>query len=450
MSVEQQYIDLYNQHKATINKNSSPVLNEPRDSAFADFQRIGFPTDKNEDFLYTNLAPYFEPNYGLNLDALDIPVNPYEVFRCGVPGINSHLYFVVNDQFFRNQNYKAPLPEGVLIGSLKDYAKSHPELIEEYYSKIADTKKDGTVAFNTVFAEDGFFMYVPKGVILEKPIQLINVMRADVDLMANSRNLIIIEDGAQAKLLVCGHTMDDKKFLCNRVTEVFVGENAHYEHYKLENTHEEMINIGSLFIDQRANSSVVINEVTLHNGVTRNNVNINLSGEYAETTLCGMGIGDKNQHIDNHTFINHAKPNCKSRELYKYVLDESSKGAFAGKIYVAKDAQKTEAFQTNKNICMTKEARMNTKPQLEIYADDVKCSHGATVGQLDETALFYLRSRGISEAESRMLLMFAFVDDVIQHIKIPSLQDNIRLLTEKRFRGELKKSGSCGSCSTCE
>jgi Fe-S cluster assembly protein SufD len=447
MSVEQQYIDLFKQHKSLIFEKSSPVLNEVREEAFADFQRMGFPTDKQEDFLYTNLSKIFEQNYGMNLKGLDIPVNPYEVFHCGVPGINSHLYFVVNDRFFHNQTYKSTLPEGVLIGSLKDYANSHPELVKKQYAKIAETNKDSTVAFNTAFAEDGFFLYVPKGVIIEKPIQLINVMRADVDLMANSRNLIIIEEGAQAKLLVCAHTMDYNNFLCNRVTEVYLGENAHYEHYKLENTHDKMVNIGSLYVNQQAKSSLLVNEVTLHNGLTRNNVTINLNGEHAQTILCGMGIGDKTEHIDNHTFIHHAKPNCTSKELYKYVLNDSSKGAFAGKILVAKDAQKTEAVQTNKNICMTKEARMQTKPQLEIYADDVKCSHGATVGQLDEEALFYLRSRGISEHEAKMLLMYAFVDDVIENINVQALKDNIRMLVEKRFRGELDDCKGCGSCS---
>jgi len=447
MSVEQQYIDLFKQHKSLIFDKSSPVLNEVREEAFADFERMGFPTDKQEDFLYTNLSKVFEQDYGMNLKGLDIPVDPYEVFHCGVPGINSHLYFVVNDQFFHNQTYKSTLPEGVLIGSLKDYANSHPELVKKYYAKIAETNKDSTVAFNTAFAEDGFFLYVPKGVIIEKPIQLINVMRADVNLMANSRNLVIIEEGAQAKLLVCAHTMDYNNFLCNRVTEVYLGENAHYEHYKLENTHDKTVNIGSLYVDQQAKSSLVVNEVTLHNGLTRNNVTINLNGEHAQTILCGMGIGDKTEHIDNHTFIQHVKPNCTSKELYKYVLNDSSKGAFAGKILVAEDAQKTEAVQTNKNICMTKEARMQTKPQLEIYADDVKCSHGATVGQLDEEALFYLRSRGISEHEAKMLLMYAFVDDVIENINVQALKDNIRMLVEKRFRGELDDCTGCGSCS---
>ncbi len=445
--ITQQYIDLYQSGKSIIEKHSAPIMNAKREAAFKDFSHLGFPTNKQEDFLYTNLIDWFAPDYGLNLNALNIPVNPYEIFHCGVSGINAHLFFVVNDQFYTQQKVQDELPAGVLAGSLKQFAQLHPELVEKYYGKAAKTDKDSTVAFNTTFAQDGFFLYVPEGVKLEKPIQLINVMRADVDLMANSRNLIIIEKNAQAKVLVCGHTIDRKKFLANRVTEVFVGEKAHYEHYKLENTNMDMNNIGSLFVMQQAGSEVLVNEITLHNGQTRNNVHIDLFGEHAQTTLCGMAIGDKQQHIDNSTFINHAVPNCKSRELYKYVLDDSSRGAFAGKVLVAKDAQKTEAFQTNKNICITREARMNTKPQLEIYADDVKCSHGATVGQLNDEALFYLRSRGIPEAEARMLLMFAFVDDVIEHINLPALKDNIRFLVEKRFRGELSKCEGCAMCN---
>lgn len=447
MSIEQSYIDLYTQHKETINKNSSLVLNGAREKAFADFVRLGFPTDKLEEFLNTDISKSFEPDYGLNINALEIPINPYEMFHCAVPGMHSFVFFLVNDQFYPNLTQKLKLPEGVLIGSLKAFSNSHPEIVKKYYAKIADSKEDGTVAFNTAFAEDGFFLYVPKGVTIDQPIQLINVMRADINLMANSRNMIILEEGAYAKVLFCIDTMDSVNFLFNTVTEVHVARNASYEHYKLENTHTEMTNINSLFIDQDALSNVLVNDITLHNGLTRNNTKINLNGEYAETILCGMAIGDKTQHIDNHTNINHLKPNCKSRELYKYVLNDSARGAFSGRILVAKDAQKTEAFQTNKNICMTKEARMNTKPQLEIYADDVKCSHGATVGQLDETALFYLRSRGIPEAEARMLLMFAFVDDVIEKINLSALKDNIRMLVEKRFRGELSKCIGCANCS---
>jgi len=358
------------------------------------------------------------------------------------------LFFVVNDAFYPvNEPNNKTLPKGVIIGSLKEIAISHPELLKNYFGKLSSTKNDGLIAFNGAFAQDGFFMYVPKGVELDKPVQLVNIMRSDVDFMANSHNLIILEEGARAQLLVCDHTMDDVRFLSNRVTEVFVGENASYEHYKLENTHVKTTNLSTLLIDQKASSNVLANVITLHNGVTRNSIEIDLAGEHCETLLCGMVIADKKQQVDNFTYILHNKPDCHSNELFKYVLDDESKGGFTGKILVAKDAQKTAASQTNRNILLKKTAKMSTKPQLEIYADDVKCSHGATIGQLDETAKFYMQSRGIPEAEARLLLMFAFTNDVIENIKISALQDRIKLLVEKRLRGELSK---CEGCIICQ
>jgi len=275
---------------------------------------------------------------------------------------------------------------------------------------------------------------------------LVNIMRADVDFMANSHNLIVLEEGARAQLLVCDHTVDDVRFLSNRVTEVFVGENAFYDHYKLENTHIKTTNLSTLLIDQQSSSNVLTNVITLHNGITRNTIEIDLDGENCETLLCGMVIADKKQQVDNFTSIIHNKPNCNSKELFKYVLDDFSKGGFTGKLLVAKDAQKTSAFQTNRNILMSKTAKMRTKPQLEIYADDVKCSHGATIGQLDETAMFYMRSRGISEREARLMLMYAFTGDVIDNIRIPALEERIKMLVEKRLRGELSKCEGCVIC----
>lgn len=444
MNSEQQYIDVFKEHQKTIDEHSAPVMNICRKDAFDAFCQSGFPTTKMEDYLYTDIGNVFAPNYGMNVEALDIPINPYEVFHCGVPGINSHLYFVVNDQFYHGMDEKSlqDLPEGVLAGSLREMATKYPDLVKKYYNKIADTK-DALVNFNTAFAEDGFFLYVPKGIVIEKTLQLIEVMRANVNLMANSHNLIILEEGAQAKLLVCAHTMDDNNFIANRQTEVFVGKGAVYEQYTLENTNSKMNNINALWISQSENSNVLLNGMTLNNGNTRNMISVDLNGQHSELMLCGMAIGDRKQHIDNHTFIRHAVSNCKSQELYKYVLDGEADGAFSGKILVAKDAQKTEANQVNKNICNTRTARMRTKPQLEIYADDVKCNHGATIGQFDDTALFYLRSRGIPLDEARMLLMFAFVNDVVENIKVPSLKDTIHRLVENRFRGEFDKCDGC-------
>ncbi|MCZ8372765.1 Fe-S cluster assembly protein SufD [Phocaeicola sp. KGMB11183] len=446
MKAEQQYIDLFSQCEALICKNSTEVLNAPRAKAFADFEQAGFPTTKQEKYKYTEVSKYFAPDYGLNLKRLEFPINPYEVFKCDVPNMSTSLYFVVNDTFYQYTQPTGHLPEGVIFGSLKDVATKQPELVKKYYGKLADTSKDGVVAFNTMFAQDGVFMYIPKNVIVDKPIQLVNILRADIDTMVNRRVVIVLEDGAQAKLLVCDHAMDEVNFLSTQVVEVFVGENAVFDLYELEETHNSTVRFSNLYVNQEANSNVLLNGMTLHNGTTRNTTEVTLSGRGAEINLCGMAIADKNEQVDNHTFIDHKVSDCTSNELFKYVLDDQAVGAFAGKVLVREGAQHTSSQQTNRNICATKEARMYTQPQLEIYADDVKCSHGATVGQLDENALFYMQQRGISLKEARLLLMFAFVNEVIDNIRMEALRDRLHLLVEKRFRGELNKCQGCAIC----
>ena len=457
MRPEQQYIDLFAQCEAMLCRNSADVLNAPRAAAFADFERLGFPTRKDENYKYTEVAKFFEPDYGLNLNRLEIPVNPYEVFKCDVPNMSTSLYFVVNDSFYKQQPSDAGvqnlrtlhtdrLPEGVLFCSLKEASEKYPELVKKYYGKLADTSKDGVTAFNTAFVQDGVLLYVPKNVVVEKPIQLVNILRADVNFMVNRRVLIVVESGAQARLLVCDHAMDNVNFLATQVVELFVGENATFDLYELEETHTSTVRISNMYVEQGTYSNVLLNGMTLTNGTTRNTTSVKLMGEHAELNLCGMAIADKNQHVDNHTVIDHAVPNCDSRELYKYVLDDQATGAFSGLVLVRPDAQHTNSQQTNRNLCATREARMYTQPQLEIYADDVKCSHGATVGQLDESALFYMRQRGIPEKEARLLLMFAFVNEVIDTIRLDALKDRLHLLVEKRFRGELNKCQGCAIC----
>ncbi|WP_299991724.1 Fe-S cluster assembly protein SufD [uncultured Bacteroides sp.] len=446
MSAEQQYIDLFSQTEAMICRHSAEVLNAPRAAAFADFERLGFPTRKQEKYKYTDVSKFFEPDYGLNLNRLDIPVNPYEVFKCDVPNMSTSLYFVVNDGFYSKALPASHLPEGVLFGSLKEMAEKYPELVGKYYGKLADTSKDGVTAFNTAFAQDGVLLYVPKNVTVERPIQLVNILRGDVDFLVNRRVLIVLEEGAQARMLMCDHAMDNVNFLATQVIEVFVGANAFFDLYELEETHTSTVRISNLYVKQEANSNVLLNGMTLYNGTTRNTTEVLLAGEGAEIRLCGMAIEDKNQHVDNHTTIDHAVPNCTSNELFKYVLDDQSVGAFSGLVLVRPGAQHTSSQQTNRNLSATHDARMYTQPQLEIYADDVKCSHGATVGQLDENALFYMRQRGISEREARLLLMFAFVNEVVDTIRLDALRDRLHLLVEKRFRGELNKCQGCAIC----
>lgn len=446
MDTAQQYIDLFNEHRAMIERHAAPALNNVRKEAFDNFVRLGFPDKKQEDHRYTDIAPLFAPDYGLNINRLEIPVNPYDAFKCDVPNMSTALHFVVNDSYYTQSESPVALPEGVIIGSLDEAAHKHPQLVEKYYATLARTDNDGITAFNTAFVQDGFFIYVPDGVIVEKPIQLVQILHSKVDFMLNRRLLIILGKHAQLRLLACDHAMDSVNFLSTQVTEIFVGENSTFDFYELEETHTKNIRLSNLFVTQEAGSNVLINGTTLHNGITRNRIHVTLCGERAEINLYGMAIEDKKQHVDTYTFIDHQVPSCSSNEVFKYVLDDAATGAFSGKVLVREGAQKTVSRQTNRNICATKQAHMYTQPQLEIYTDDVQCSHGATVGQLDETALFYMQARGISLKEARMMLMFAFVNEIIDTIRIDVLKDRLHVLTEKRFRGELNKCQGCALC----
>ena len=446
MSSEKQYIDLYNQCKGMINKHAPQVLNDLRDKAFDDFCRQGFPSKKVERYKYTDMQKIFEPDYGLNLNRLEIPVNPYDVFKCDVPNLSTSLYFVVNDSFYDKMLPKCSLAEGVIVGSLSKVATEHPELVAKYYGKIANTGDDAVTALNTMLSQDGLMVYVPKNVKVEKAIQVINILRSDVDLMVNRRVLIVMEQGSEAKFLFCDLAADDRNFLATQVIEAFVGENAKLDLYCLEETHYKNTRVSNVYIEQQANSVVNHNVITLHNGITRNRLDLVFKGEGAECFANGCVIGDKSQHIDNNTLIDHQVGHCTSHQLYKYVLGDEAVGAFAGRILVRKDAQKTSSNEINQNLCTTKKARMFTQPMLEIYADDVKCSHGSTVGQLNDAAMFYMRQRGISEKEAKLLLEFAFVNEVVDQIQLEPLKERLRYLVEKRFRGELNKCEGCKLC----
>ena len=440
MASEQQYIDLYEQARQMIHQHSSNVMNAERDAAFGRFRAKGFPTRKVERYKYTDMQAVFAPDYGLNLNRLQIPVDPYKAFRCDVPNLSTSLYFVVNDMFYSKALPKGHLPEGVVIGSLKDLATTR------YYNQLASKGNDAVTDLNTMLAQDGLYVYVPRSVKVDRAIQVINILRSDVDLMVNRRVLIVLEEGAELKMLFCDHAADDKNFLATQVIEAYVGENASLDLYCLEETHYKNVRVSNVYIDQQANSRVNHNVITLHNGVTRNKLDLTFSGEGAECQCYGCVIADKQQHVDNNTLITHRVPHCTSNELYKYVLDDKAVGAFAGRVLVEHGAQKTASQMTNQNLTATREARMYTQPMLEIYADDVKCAHGSTVGQLNDAALFYMRQRGISLAEAKLLLQNAFINEVIDKMQLAPLRDRLHHLVEKRFRGELNKCEGCKLC----
>ncbi|MBP3768328.1 MAG: Fe-S cluster assembly protein SufD [Prevotella sp.] len=441
MSSEQQYIELYEQCREIIWQHGSSVMNAERDAAFRRFKAEGFPSKKVERYKYTDMQELFAPDYGLNLKRLDIPVNPYDAFRCDVPNLSTWLYFVVNDAFYtKREEVKMPkLPEGVIIGSLKEHAN-------QAYNQLAARDKDAVTDLNTMLAQDGLYVFVPRGVVLDRAVQVINILRSDVDLMVNRRVLIVLEEGAELKMLFCDHAADDRRFLATQVIEAFVGENASLDLYCLEETHYKNVRVSNVYIDQQANSRVNHNVITLHNGVTRNKLDLTFSGEGAECQCYGCVIADKQQHVDNNTLITHHVPHCTSNELYKYVLDDAAVGAFAGRVLVEHGAQQTVSQMTNQNLTATHDARMFTQPMLEIYADDVKCAHGSTVGQLNDAALFYMQQRGISQREAKLLLQNAFINEVIDKMQLEPLRDRLHYLVEKRFRGELSKCKGCKLC----
>ncbi len=450
MGSEKQYIELYEQARQMIFDHAPESMNVVRDTAFEDFRKQGFPTKKVERYKYTDIQKLFEPDYGVNLSRLQIPVDPYEAFRCDVPNLSTSLYFVVNDMFFHDDKPKGHLPEGVIIGSMRDY----PELVAKYYTKLAKTSEDAITALNTMLAQDGLLVYVPKNTKVDRAIQVINILKATPqnaqrvvpDLMVNRRVLIVLEECAEIKMLFCDHAADDRNFLATQVIEAYVGENSSLDLYCMEETHNKNVRLSNVYIDQQANSRVNHNVITLHNGITRNKLDLTFSGEGAECQCYGCVIADKQQHVDNNTLIVHKVPHCTSQELYKYVLDDKATGAFAGRVLVEHGAQKTTSQMTNQNLTATKEARMYTQPMLEIYADDVKCAHGSTVGQLNDAALFYMRQRGISLQEAKVLLQNAFINEVIDHMQLEPLRDRLHYLVEKRFRGELNKCSGCKLC----
>ena len=350
--------------------------------------------------------------------------------------LNGHYYTTTGERLIKQEN-------GVIYGSLAEAIKQYPEIVEKYYGKQADANDDAFIALNTACSKDGIFIYVPENQILEKPIQIIHLLLSDENEMVQHRNLFIAEKNSKADIIICDHTLSPHMFLTNSVSEIFIGENSHIDVLRLQNEHNSSVQITNTWINQQRSSTGRHSTITLHGGKVRNNLHVKLNGESATIDALGLYILDKQQHVDNFTIIEHKAPNCTSNQHYKGVLDDMATGAFSGKIHVHQDAQKTEAFQANNNILLTKDAKIHTKPQLEIYADDVKCSHGATVGQLDENAIFYMQARGIPREEARLLMMFAFATDVITGIKEVVLRARIQDLVNKRLRGELSRCQNC-------
>lgn len=399
-----QYIDFFAQAGKLIAERSCEVMNAPRAEALQAFSTLGFPTKKVERYKYTDVAEDFALNYGIALTPLQVKDLPYCYRIC-----------------------EAPID------------------ITPYYNKLAD-KQDAVVALNTMLSIDALIIYVPRNTKVEHPIQISNVLKGEQDTMVNRRILVVLEQCAEVDVVITDKAADQSHFLTNQVIEVFAGDDSRLNLYEVEETHLLCTRYSSVFVQQGRDSHVHHTSFTLFNGHTRNRLDVSLQGEGSEVVLNGCVIADKTQRVDNNTLIDHQVGNCQSNELYKYVLDDSAVGAFAGRILVREGAQKTISNETNANLCATSSARMYTQPMLEIYADDVKCSHGSTVGQISDAALFYMRQRGIPEKEARLLLKSAFITEVIETIPLEALRDRLHMLVDKRLRGELSKCEGCKLC----
>lgn len=304
--IEDSYIEIFRENRKKIDAGSSDVMNGVRDAAFDCFLRNGLPDKRQEHYLHTDVAEWFAPNWGINLHSVNNPIQIAESFRCNVPNLSTKLYYLANDCFVESEvSKRTSMPDGVLAGSLKELSIQYPELIKKYYNRLADMDRKGIAALNAMYAQDGFMLYVPADVQLDKPIQLVTLLQSTVDQLVSRRILIVLEDGASAGVLLCDHATNNRKFMTSQVIEAFVGHDASLELYDLEETHVDNNRVCELFLNQMECSKVTINNITLHNGNTRNSVYVNLCGRGAELDLDGVVITDKKQHVDNLTFVDH-------------------------------------------------------------------------------------------------------------------------------------------------
>ena len=442
MNALQQYIDLYDANREFIEQQSPALLNMSRREAREQLATARLPRKGSEDYEASDLEAVFAHDYGVNVNRLPFDADPSNTFHCDVPNMSTCLYYSSNDAFHSSATAERNIGQ-VVVEPFSMAAVDYPELMASYYGKLANLS-DPTVALNSLLVQDGLFIYVPDGVVAERPIQLVNIFNAALDMMVQRRLLIIVGKNASIKLLACDHTQSpDYHYLNNQVIEIVAMSGSHVDFYDLEESTPKTSRVSSVYVDQHEGSNVLIDGITLITGFTRNNYHVEVNGEHAETHLLGMTIASGEQHVDSHTFISHNAPRCNSNEMFKYVLNDNAVGAFAGKILVQPNCPRVEAYQGNRNLCGAPTAKMYTKPQLEIYTDDVMCSHGSAVGQLDEDALFYMRTRGIGIDEARRLLMQAFVADVIDGVRLDALKDRLHYLVEKRFAGTLSNCAGC-------
>ncbi len=418
-----------------LNGEAQSALHAIRRAAFSQFLAKGFPTTRDEEWRFTNVLPIAKSRFAPAAAHMSPPLAKSDIERFALGGLNARRLVFVNGVYSPPLSSLAPVPGGAIVSNLGAAIKSHPDNVDKHLTRYAHFDENAFTSLNTAFLRDGAFIYIPDNTIVEEPVHIVFISTDKPDgCIAHPRNLFVIGKNSQVSVLESYVSVSRTPYFTNAVSEMVLDENAVVEHDKLQDESETAFHVGTIHVHQRSRSNFTSNSISLGGGLVRNNVTVVLDGEGCESTLNGLSLGMHQQLVDNHTTIDHAKPHCNSHELYKSILDGKSRGVFNGKIFVRKDAQKTDAKQTNKTLLLSDDATIDTKPQLEIFADDVKCTHGATVGQLDEEQVFYLRSRGLSNNEARDILTFAFASDVVHRVHSELLREQLDAMIQSRLR----------------
>ena len=403
--------------------NIDSYVHGVRSEAIKQFESIGFPNKKLENWKYTSLKNLLNTDYSV-LPEINNVLEFKNIKKYLIDDIDSYKIIFVDGKYCSHLSETTHEGMDICILSAALTQSKYELIIENYFNKIA--LKDGITSLNTAFSNEGAFIHIPKNKFVEKPIQIIHFSTGnEASLMFQPRNMILVDENSQVQIIERHQSLSENKVFTNSVTEIYADKKSIIDYYKIQNDNLQASLIDNTYINQQRNSTFSMHTFSFGNELVRNNLNISQNDEFIETTIKGVTIIGDNQHVDHNTLIQHNKPNCNSHQDYKGIYDNKSTGVFNGQIVVNKQAQKTNAFQSNNNILLSDKATINAKPQLEIYADDVKCSHGCTVGQLDKNALFYLKSRGIPEKEATALLMYGFANNILKSVKIPEIKTRI-------------------------
>ncbi len=427
------YIANFAQFESNLNGRRHSWLHAIRKDALSRFGELGFPTTRDEEWRFTSISPIarvpFKP-----ADPIPNFLTISEISKFTVCEARCTQLVFLNGYYSETLSTAKFLPKGVYVSNLAGALESNRALLEPFLARYASYRNNAFTALNTAFISDGAFVYLPANTVLKEPIHLLFLSTSQTDpALSVPRSLIVLGNGSQSSIVESYASLDRGLYFTNAVTEMLVGADCTVDHYKLQRESDNSFHVAAMHVIQDRDSSFSSHSLSFGGSLVRNNIAVVLNGNGADCALNGLYVTKGHQHVDNHTSIDHAKPNCTSRELYKGILDDNSTGVFNGRIMVRKDAQKTNAKQTNKNLLLSKNAGINTTPQLEILADDVKCTHGATIGQLNEEELFYLRSRGIDKDSARTLLTYAFASELLGAVRIKPIQCQIDLVMLNRL-----------------